>query len=105
MIDTIQRDASHHYSLALGLLDRLTKRKDEMLTDAGIRAARARVWHMAVALSDAPDQNARSTLLVQLDQMATATARLVAPKVPAALATFVSSFRRWDRALARLFIA
>lgn len=99
MIDQIQRDVSRYYSLGLWLLDRVTGRKDELLTDFGIRAARDNAWRMAVALADAQDEETRSSLLSALDTSASRVGRLLTPR-SSFLSVFIPPVRSWDRALA-----
>lgn len=99
MIDTVQRDLSKRYSLVLGLLDRLTGRGDEILTDNGIRLARADAWRSSLTLVEAPNGATRAALRADLDRNASATARLVGSST-SFLARLVPPFRRADRALA-----
>jgi hypothetical protein len=99
MIDDVQRDISRHYSVALGFLDRGASFKDEILTDAGIRVARAKAWTTALALADAPDAAARAALLGDCDRAIAASASLLVPP-RSWLSGLVPRFRKWDRALA-----
>lgn len=102
MIDKVQDDVSRHYSWALGFLDRLSDRKDELLTDTGTRITRNNAWIMALALTDAPDDIARTAVLRTLDTTALTAARLVTPN-RFFLADFIPILRRWDRRLVSFF--
>lgn len=99
-IGEVQAEISSHYSFMLGFLDRLAGDLDEILTDAGIRAARDRAWARAVALTDAPNQSVRDDLLRDLARTSLNAARLLAPKPPSLLASLIPPFRRWDRMFA-----
>lgn len=101
MIDTVQRDVSNRYSVALRILDRLTGRGDELLTDKGIRLARADAWSAAQALAEAPDGTTRAALRADLDRNASATARLVEASTTI-LSKLVPPIRRADQVLAGL---
>jgi hypothetical protein len=103
MIDDIQRDVSRHYSLALWLFDRIGGRRDEILTDKGIRASRSDAWRGAVNLADAPTAEIRQSLLGLLDSKASAAAELLA--TPSSLwGRVMPRIRGTDRALARFFL-
>ncbi|MDX2464095.1 MAG: DUF5995 family protein [Porticoccus sp.] len=103
LIDQVQDDISKRYSLVLGFMDNITGNHDETFTESGIRALRAQAWKDAVALTDARDDTRREQIRVRLDQDATTMAKLMLPKPPGFLERLIPPFRRWDRALARLF--
>jgi len=101
MIDEVQRDLSRQYSAALGFLDRAYRLKDELLTDAGIRLARAKAWRLALSLADAPDGSRRAAIVRELDRVTTLASSLIVPP-RTRLAGLVPALRRWDRTLAVL---
>lgn len=102
LIDRIQEEVRRRHSFLLGILDRVNGGADELLTGAGIRAARTLSWTTAVALAEAPDEAARAALLAELDGRASAAARALVPQ-PAGSGSLVSRVRAWDRALAALW--
>src|SRR3990172_2736016 len=99
-IDGVQQQICRRYSLGLWLLDRVTRRADELYTDTSLRAARARAWTDGLALIDAADLPSREGLLASLDERASAVGlpwQLEASLGPAWLSRWI---RRADRALA-----
>jgi len=104
MIDEVQREAAQHYSVVLGLLDRWSGPQDELLTDVGIRAARASAWQAAVELADAPDEAARASIRIRLDRSTFAVSRRIFP-ARSRLRRVVPLWRRWDQALAAMWPA
>lgn len=100
MINDVQRETVDHYSWWLGFLDTIGGIKDELLTDAGVRAARREAWIMAVALADAPDEESRARIRERVDRMATAASRLIATKTHL-LDRIILKLRSWDRAIAQ----
>jgi hypothetical protein len=101
-IEVVQDEVTRHYSWALGSVDRLFGRGDELLTGVGIQSARRNAWTMAVQLADALTETSRSDLRRTLDMEASVPARLVATG-GAKLSRWIRPFRRWDSALARYF--
>jgi hypothetical protein len=51
-LEDIQADIAQRYAPSLKLLDRLSKRYDEILTDYGVRLSRGMAWYNAIRLSD-----------------------------------------------------
>jgi hypothetical protein len=100
-IDDVQSEVSSHYSSILGSLDTLFGKQDEIITDKGIRIARGRAWKKAQALTQAPTQAARDSVLKQIGKTALTEVELLAPKPPALLASLIPPLRRWDRIIVR----
>jgi hypothetical protein len=51
-LEEIQTDIAHRYAPGLKVIDRLSKRYDEILTDYGVRMSRGMAWYNAMRLSD-----------------------------------------------------
>lgn len=101
-IDEVQDEVTGHYSWALGFVDRLLGDKDELLTDAGIHAARKNAWSSARMLAGTRDDAARRDVLRNIDNEAAVEARWIASRLPW-LTRLTVPLRRWDRALSQYF--
>jgi hypothetical protein len=99
-INEVQRQITRHYSFGLWLLDRAGHGADELFTDRGLRAARAVAWQNAVRLLDAPDDAARTQLMLEFDRLACAAGALFQSGPLAEPNWFTRFLRRVDRKLA-----
>jgi hypothetical protein len=57
-LEEIQADMAQRYSPAVKVLDRLSKRYDEILTDYGVRLSRGMAWYNAMRLNDPASREA-----------------------------------------------
>jgi hypothetical protein len=104
-LEEVQADIAHRYSPLLKVVDRLSKRYDEILTNYGVRLSRGMAWYNAMRLDDRASRAAAERSIekspVDFMQRVLSPERWLTGVVFRTMRVLASFGRRWPAAASR----